>query len=67
VTFGQEGLIISNGVVTMTSLDVGASGGNSFLTAYVGNGNVTNSGTMILRQGSASRSSRFLQQAPFSI
>jgi autotransporter-associated beta strand protein len=59
-TFGQEGLIISNGIVTMTGLDVGAGSGNSFLTMFLGNGTVTNSGTMTVRQGSGSRSSRFL-------
>jgi autotransporter-associated beta strand protein len=58
---GTEGLIISNGLVRMTSLDVGGSDGNSFLTTFMANGTVTNTGDMIVRQGSASRSSRFLQ------
>lgn len=60
-TFGTEGLIISNGVVRMTSLDVGGTDGNSFLTMYLANGGVTNGGTMTVRQVTGGRSSRFLQ------
>jgi autotransporter-associated beta strand protein len=58
---GTEGLIINNGLVRMTGLDVGGSDGNSFLTAFLADGTVTNTGTMLIRQGSASRASRFLQ------
>ena len=61
VTFGQEGLIISNGIVNMTSLDVGAGLGNSWLTMFVGGGAVTNSGGTIVRQITASRASRLWQ------
>lgn len=57
---GSEGLIISNGVVRMTSLSVGGSSANSFLTAFVGGGAVTNTGTFIIRQANT-RGSRFLQ------
>jgi autotransporter-associated beta strand protein len=58
---GSEGLIISNGIVNMTSLDLGGTDGNSFLTMFLANGAVTNTGDMIVRQVSGGRSSRFLQ------
>jgi len=64
---GTEGLLISNGIVTMTSFDLGGSDGNSFLTAYLANGAVTNTGDMIVRQLTASRSSRFLQTGGFFV
>lgn len=57
---GNEGLVISNGVVRTTSLDVGTSG-NSYLTMFLRDGAVTNTGDMIVRQGTAGRASRFLQ------
>ena len=57
---GNEGLVISNGVVRTTSLDVGGSG-NSYLTMFLRDGAVTNTGDMIVRQGTAARASRFLQ------
>ncbi|HSU55970.1 MAG TPA: autotransporter-associated beta strand repeat-containing protein [Candidatus Dormibacteraeota bacterium] len=58
---GTEGLVISNAVVNMTSLDVGGTDGNSYLTMQVASGAVTNTGSFIERQVTAARSSRFLQ------
>ncbi|HVM49818.1 MAG TPA: autotransporter-associated beta strand repeat-containing protein [Candidatus Acidoferrum sp.] len=60
---GSEGLVISNGIVNLTSLTVGASAANSTLTAFVGGGAVTNTGTFIVGMvgGANSRPARFLQ------
>lgn len=58
---GTEGLVISNGLVRMTSLDLGGSDGNSWLTMLQTGGTVTNSGDFIMRQVTASRASRFVQ------
>jgi fibronectin-binding autotransporter adhesin len=61
VPLGSEGLVISNGLVRMTSFDVGGPSGNSWLSSLVGGGVVTNSGDMIVRAITAGRASRFLQ------
>jgi len=58
---GSEGLLISNGIVRMTSLNVGNATASSFLTMLVASGAVTNTGDMVVRQFSGSRTSRFLQ------
>ncbi len=58
---GAEGLVISNGLVRMTSLDVGGPNGNSWLTMYLGNGIVTNTGPFNVRQITTGRGSRFIQ------
>jgi autotransporter-associated beta strand protein len=61
-TLGTEGLIIYNGEVNMTSLTVGSTVANSFLTMLVANGAVTNTGATIVHLGAtASRPARFLQ------
>jgi autotransporter-associated beta strand protein len=58
---GTEGLVISNGVVNMSSLALNT--GNSFATMFVTSGAVTNTGTFIVGQQNAanSRATRFLQ------
>jgi autotransporter-associated beta strand protein len=58
---GTEGLVVSNGVVNMTSLAL--STGNSFATMFVTGGAVTNTGTFIVGQqnGGNNRATRFLQ------
>ena len=58
---GTEGLNIYGGVVLMTNLDVGGPNGNSWLTMYLVNGTVTNSGQFVIRQITAGRASRFIQ------
>ncbi len=60
-TLGSEGLIINNGQVTMSSLNVGGTGGNSFLTAMIAGGIVTNTGAVTINQGTSARGSRLLQ------
>ena len=60
-TLGTEGLIISNGSVTMSALNVGTPAANSFLTMLVAGGVVTNTGDFIIRQVTSGRGSRFLQ------
>jgi len=65
-TLGTEGLIIYNGLVTMTNLNAGNNGtGNSSLTVLVANGVVTNYGNMYVNQGTGGRGSRFLQSGGF--
>jgi autotransporter-associated beta strand protein len=58
---GTEGLVVSNGVVNMSSLALNT--GNSFSTMFVTSGAVTNTGTFIVGQQNAanSRATRFLQ------
>jgi autotransporter-associated beta strand protein len=58
---GTEGLLISNGAVTMSSLSVGSAAANSFLTMLVAGGVVTNTGDFVVRQVTSARGSRFLQ------
>lgn len=58
---GTEGLNIYGGLVRMTSLDVGGPNGNSWLTMYLVNGVVTNTGQFVMRQITAGRASRFIQ------
>ena len=58
---GVEGLLIYGGLVRMTSLDVGGTGGDSFLTMLIADGTVTNTGAFTMRQKTAARASRFLQ------
>lgn len=58
---GTEGLVVSNGTVITTSLDIGGPNGNSFLSMIVAGGNVTNTGNLQIRQVTANRTSRFLQ------
>jgi len=60
-TLGSEGMLIYGGQVNMTSLNVGASGGNSFLTTLIAGGIVTNTGNVTINQGSSARGSRLLQ------
>jgi autotransporter-associated beta strand protein len=65
VPLGSEGLVVSNGLVRMTSLDVGGNGGNSWLTTLIAGGDVTNSGAMTVRGLTAGRASRFFQTGGF--
>ncbi|MCX7721938.1 MAG: hypothetical protein N2379_02615, partial [Verrucomicrobiae bacterium] len=58
---GTEGLVISNGLVRMTSLDLGGPNGNSWLTLLLVDGTVTNTGDFIVRQITPGRASRFVQ------
>lgn len=58
---GTEGLVIYGGVVTMTNLNVGGSGGNSYLSALIAGGVVTNVGNVLLNQVTSGRGSRLLQ------
>ena len=55
---GTDGLIISNGLVKMTSI---ALGNNAHGIIYQVNGIVTNSGTFTLQNATAARPARFLQ------
>ena len=60
--FGSEGLIIYNGIVITTNLNVGNSGtGASFLSTIIEGGTVTNFGSVSINQGTANRASRLLQ------
>ncbi|HEY3762535.1 MAG TPA: autotransporter-associated beta strand repeat-containing protein [Verrucomicrobiae bacterium] len=63
-TLGTEGLVIYNGQVTMTSLNVGATA-NSWLTAWIAGGVVTNNGPVTINQGTSARGSRLLQTGGF--
>jgi autotransporter-associated beta strand protein len=60
-TLGSEGLMIYGGQVTMSGLNVGGGNGNSFLTALISGGTVTNNGSVFVNQGSSGRGSRLLQ------
>jgi autotransporter-associated beta strand protein len=62
-TLGTEGLIIYGGLVTMTNLNVGGSGGNSWLTTEIAGGTVTNFGVgMSINCGTTTgRPARLLQ------
>lgn len=61
-TLGAEGLVINGGVVTMTNLNAGANGAaNSYLTALITGGVVTNQGSVFISQGTSARGSRVLQ------
>lgn len=57
-TLGRDGVIISNGIVEMTSLSVG---NNAHGTALVAGGAVTNSGATIVTNATSGRPARFLQ------
>lgn len=59
-TLGNEGLIIYNGLVTMTNLNVG-NGQSGFLSSLIAGGFVTNVGTVTINQGTT-RASRLLQK-----
>ncbi|MDW7979259.1 MAG: autotransporter-associated beta strand repeat-containing protein, partial [Verrucomicrobiales bacterium] len=61
VALGGEGLVISNGLVRMTSLDLGGANGNSWLTLFLVDGVVTNTGSFTIRQQTVARGSRFIQ------
>lgn len=61
-TLGTEGLVINNGLVIMTNLNLGNAGnGLSSLSAYITGGTVTNFGSVFINQGSSGRFSRLLQ------
>ena len=60
-TPGTEGLVIYGGSVTMTNLNVGGAGGNSYLTALIAGGVVTNIGSVFINQVTSGRASRLLQ------
>jgi len=60
-TLGTEGLMIYGGIVTMTNLNVGGPGGNSYLSAMITGGVVTNVGSVYINQGTSGRASRLLQ------
>jgi len=65
-TLGTEGLIIYNGLVTMTNLNAGNAGqGNSSLTVEIAGGVVTNVGNIYINQGTSGRGSRVLQTGGF--
>lgn len=57
---GSEGLLIFDGLVRATSVDVGGTG-NSFLTMLMAGGALATTGDFTVRQVTASRASRFLQ------
>ena len=58
---GTEGLVIYGGLVTTTNMNVGGGSGNSFLSAYVAGGTVTNIGSLFINQGTSARGSRLHQ------
>ncbi len=58
---GTEGMVVNGGQVQMTSLDMGGTDGNSWLTLWQTDGVVTNTGDFVIRQNTASRASRFMQ------
>lgn len=59
---GADGLVIYNGEVNITNLTVGSTIANSFLTMYVANGAVTNTGPTIIHLGATTaRPARFVQ------
>lgn len=61
-TLGTEGVVIRGGLVTMKGLDAGNnSSGNSYLSAIIAGGIVTNNGSVLISQGSSGRGSRVLQ------
>jgi autotransporter-associated beta strand protein len=60
-TPGVEGLIINNGLVRMTNLNVGNGPANSYLTMYVANGILTNTGNFFVGQITSGRGARFVQ------
>jgi fibronectin-binding autotransporter adhesin len=61
-SLGNEGLVIYNGLVTMTNLNLGNAGvGASSLSAYITGGVVTNFGSVFINQASSGRFSRFVQ------
>jgi autotransporter-associated beta strand protein len=61
-TLGTEGLVISNGLVRMTNLNVGNfGGGNNYLTMQLANGIVTNTGGFFVGQITSGRGARFVQ------
>ncbi|HEY3761071.1 MAG TPA: polysaccharide lyase family protein [Verrucomicrobiae bacterium] len=58
---GLDGLAIYGGIVTMTNLNVGGSGGNSYLSTLIAGGTVTNIGNVLVNQVTGGRGSRLLQ------
>lgn len=60
-TLGTDGLAIYGGVVTMANLNVGGSGGNSYLSTLIAGGVVTNTGNVLVSQATSGRGSRLLQ------
>ncbi len=60
-TLGTEGLIIYNGLVTMTNLNVGGASGNSWETTLIAGGTVTNDGYVLINNGTVARPSRLFQ------
>ncbi len=58
---GTEGVVINNGIVTMTNANVGGSSGNSFLSTLIAGGIVTNTGNVSINQVTPNRGSRLLQ------
>ena len=61
LAIGAEGLVISNGLVRMTTLGVGGTSANSHLSCVLVNGTVTNTGSFIINQATSGRAARFLQ------
>ncbi len=57
-TLGTDGLVISNGFVNTTSITIG---NNAHGVMYQVGGTVTNSGTLILKNTTATRPARFIQ------
>jgi rhamnogalacturonan endolyase len=60
-TLGTEGLVIYGGNVTMSNLNVGGTSGNSYLTALIDGGVVTNFGSVSINQVTSGRASQLLQ------
>jgi len=59
---GADGLVIYNGEVNITNLTVGSTVANSFLSMFIANGAVTNTGPMIVHLGATTaRPARFIQ------
>ena len=58
---GTDGLAIYSGTVTMSNLNVGGPGGNSYLSALIAGGVVTNFGNVSINQLTSGRGSRLLQ------
>jgi fibronectin-binding autotransporter adhesin len=58
---GSEGLIIYNGVVVLTNLNVGNASAASFTTTLIAGGVVTNNDSVFINQATSGRASRLLQ------
>jgi fibronectin-binding autotransporter adhesin len=63
-TLGTEGLVVYNGFVTTTNLNVGNNGqGVSSLSAWINGGVTTNQGTLFINADTGGRGSRFIQSS----